>query len=272
MEKNNILNADVLDIIFDGRNKQYGAYELRKTYNKRLKTALAVMLFTCLLVIVGSVLANNSAATKISPIFVQDYSLTNVREEPPKQPVIPPKVPELPRIKQIDFTPPKIVQEEVKTPPPTQNDLEDTKISTINVDGVKSDVVAPPVEDKGTGTVVAPKTVEDYEHEFHTVQVQASFPGGMDEWVKYLRRNLRAEVATDAGAPTGKYTVVVSFLVDKDGNISEVKAENDPGYGTADEAIRVVKKSGKWIAAIQNGRNVIYRQRQPVTFAIDDSQ
>ena len=75
-------------------------------------------------------------------------------------------------------------------------------------------------------------------------------------------------MASDNGAPPGNYTVVVSFLVDKEGNISEVKAENDPGYGTADEAVRVIQRGPKWKPAVQNGRNVIYRQRQSITFQV----
>ena len=73
------------------------------------------------------------------------------------------------------------------------------------------------------------------------------------------------------GATSGKYTVIVSFVVDKEGTISDVQAENDPGYGTAAEAVRVIKKSNKWIPAIQNGRNVIYRQKQSIAFLVNDN-
>jgi protein TonB len=52
------------------------------------------------------------------------------------------------------------------------------------------------------------------------------------------------------------------------GNISEVHAVNNPGYGTPDEAVRVIKKSKQWIPAIQNGRNVIYRQNEAITFVV----
>ena len=75
---------------------------------------------------------------------------------------------------------------------------------------------------------------------------------------------------TDNGAPTGNYTVIVSFLVDKRGAISEVKAENDPGYGTAAEAVRVIERGPAWTPAVQNGRNVIYRQKQAITFVISE--
>ncbi|HWB26762.1 MAG TPA: energy transducer TonB [Chitinophagaceae bacterium] len=272
METNKILDADILDIIFDGRNKQYGAYDLRRTYNKRLTISMLVMLAVCVLLVTGMLVANNSSGPKKAQVFVQDVTLADMHEEkkepPPPPPPPPPKEPPKVEIKQ--FTPPKIVKEEVKEPPPKQEELEDTKIGTINQEGIKTDVVAPPVEEKGTGVVEAPKVEEDYDKEFKTVQIQASFPGGPEAWTKYLQRNLRAEVASDNGAPPGNYTVVVSFLVDKDGNISEVKAENNPGYGTADEAVRVIQRGPKWNPAIQNGRKVIYRQKQSITFSISE--
>jgi len=274
METNKILSADVLDIIFDGRNKEYGAYELRKTYNKRITTALIAMIAICLLLFLGALVANSGGKNKKAEVIVQDVQLAEVKQEEkkpePPPPPPPPKV-EPPKVEIKQFTPPKIVKEEVQEPPPKQEELEDTKIGTINQEGVKNDVVAPPVEEKGTGVVEAPKVqTEDYDKEFKTVQIQAKFPGGPEAWTKYLERNLRADVPVENGAPPGRLTVVVSFLVDKDGNISEVKAENDPGYGTADEAVRVIKRGPKWIPAVQNGRNVIYRQKQSVTFEVSE--
>jgi protein TonB len=272
MEPNNILTSDVLDIIFDGRNKQYGAYELRKTYNKRLKTAMAVMLFTCLLAMVGGVLASNGGGKhSMAPLLVKDYTLTAVNDNPPKPIVIPPPEKKLVPIQIKKFTPPLLVKD-VVTPPPAQDALDDTKIGAIDQAGIKTDVVAPPVEAKGTGTVTAPVVADDYSKEVFRVEVQAQFPGGMGAWIKYLERSLRQDVPVENGAPAGDYKVVVSFLVDRDGNISEVKAENDPGYGIAAEAIRVIQKSGKWIPALQNGNHVIYRQKQPITFRVSDNQ
>ncbi len=69
-------------------------------------------------------------------------------------------------------------------------------------------------------------------------------------------------------APNGIYTVVVSFLVDKNGKISEVEALNDPGYGSAEEAVRVIKKGPDWTPAVQDGKNVIYRQKQSISFMV----
>jgi len=276
MDVNKIMNADILDLIFEGRNKEYGAYELRRTYNKRIATALIAMTAICLLLFLGSILANSVGKEKKAEVIVQDVELTEVKQEEKKPEVPPPPPPKVdpPKIEITKFTPPKIVKDEEVKPEEEIKEveqLEDTKIGAINQEGVKNDVVAPPVEEKGTGVVEAPKVqTEDYDKEFKTVQIQAKFPGGPEAWQKYLERNLRADVPVENGAPPGRLTVVVSFLVDKEGNISEVKSENDPGYGTADEAVRVIKRGPKWTPAVQNGRNVIYRQKQSVTFEVSE--
>ena len=274
MEPNKILSADILDIIFDGRDKEYGAYELRKTYNRRMTYALFGMIGIIILIALGTVLAKTVGKEKPVQMLVQDVQLADVKKNEEKKPEPPPPPPpkqEPPKVEIKKFTPPKIVKdEEVKEPPPKQEELAETKIGVINQEGEKTDVVAPPVE-QSTGQVEAPKTdEEDYDKEFKTVQVEAKFPGGNGAWQKYLERNLNSSAPVDNGAPAGNYTVVVSFLVDKEGNISEVQALNDPGYGTADEAVRVIKKGPKWTPALQNGRNVIYRQKQSVTFQVSE--
>jgi protein TonB len=275
MEINKILSADILDILFDGRNKEYGAYDLRKTYNKRIQISLGGMILICALFLVGSLVANSTKKGK-SEIVVADMSLENVKKEdkkPEPPPPPPPPKQEPPKVEITKFTPPKIVKDEEVKPDEEIKEvekLEDTKIGTINQEGAKDEgIVAPPVE-KGTGVVEAPKVEEDYDKVFTVVQIAAEFPGGLPAWTKYLERNLNRDLPVENGAPPGKYTVVVSFIVAKDGSISEVQAENDPGYGTKNEAIRVIQKGPKWKPAIQNGRQVIYRHKQSITFVVSE--
>jgi protein TonB len=276
METNKILTADILDLIFEGRNKEYGAYELRKTYKNRLIIAIVATLLVCFIFLVASFIANRKEDDN-SQILVQDVNLEQVKEEQKVEPPPPPPPPkqEPPKVEITKFTPPKIVEDakiEEKNEIKEVEKLEDTKIGTINQEGLKDQgIVAPPVEDKGTGTVEAPKQeTEDYDKEFTSVQIEAQFPGGMPAWKKYLERNLNDRVVEENSGPPGKYTVVVSFRVDKDGSITEVKAENNPGYGTAEEAVKVIKKGPKWAPAQQNGRPVIYRQRQSITFVLQE--
>ncbi len=274
MDINKIKNADFLDILFEGRNKEYGAYELRKTYNRRITIAIAGMAFVCLLFFISQVLAhrgdNDSDKIVVQDVQLEDIKTEEKKPEPPPPPP-PPKI-EPPKVEITKFTPPKIVKdEEVKEPPPPQEKLEDTKIGTINQEGKKDEgFVAPPVE-QGTGVVAAPKKVEeDYDKVFTKVEKEAKFPGGLEGWKKYLERNLDAQVAANDGATAGNYVVKVQFIVDKTGNISNVQAIEvpKPCPSCGPEAVKVIKKGPKWEPAVQNGRNVIYQAIQIVTFQV----
>ena len=274
MQTKDILQADVLDILFEGRNKAYGAYQLRKNYSKRITYALIGTFAICALLIASSILANAMNKKKVIAIVGPEISLKKYfqeekKPEPPK--VEPPKV-EPPRIETVKFTAPKIVENDAVTDDDIVKDilaLNDVKIGNANIDGDKYDgTIAPPIEVKGTGTNPALKVEEDYDTEFKVVQIPAEFPGGTEAWRKFLERNLNRETPMENGAPEGKYTVQVSFIVAKDGSISDVRAENNPGYGTAEEAVKVIKRGPDWKPAIQNGRNVIYRHKQSITFLV----
>src|ERR1700733_1587750 len=127
MEANKILSADVLDLIFEGKNKDYGAYDLRKTYNRRITRALIVTASIALLAMVGSVLASmksdNSGKVKIQEVTLQDIKQEEKKDEPPPPP--PPKQ-EPPKVEMKQFTPPVIKKdEEVQKPPPPQEELKE---------------------------------------------------------------------------------------------------------------------------------------------------
>ena len=103
---------------------------------------------------------------------------------------------------------------------------------------------------------------------FEKVEIEASFPGGDQAWLKFLKKNVNGMIATDNGAPQGIYTVMVQFTVDKYGYITDIKALTNHGYGMEKEVIKLLKKSPKWSPAFQDGRNVKAYRRQPVTFTV----
>lgn len=105
METNNILNADVLDIIFDGRNKQYGAYQLRKNYNRRLAVSVVAMFGCCLLAIAGKALAKNDGNKIIAPKVADGFVLVEIKDKPVTPPPPPPPKPQ-PKVEKIKVTPP----------------------------------------------------------------------------------------------------------------------------------------------------------------------
>ena len=269
METQTILQSDFLDILFDGKNKDYGAYDLRKSYDQRIKFAL-ISTCTITAIIVALVLSDNSFAKENALQHVVDFELSSIKDETKIiEPLQPKKM--IQPIKTIAVTPPLIVKDNEIDPldevKPVQ-DLEDTKIGNFNQEGEQStDIVEAPVEKTGTG-VKSIHVDDEADIIFTTVQIAAEFPGGLPAWAKYLERNLNRDLPVENGAPPGKYTVIVSCIVSKDGTISDVVAENDPGYGTKAEAVRVITKGPKWKPAIQNGRNVIYRHKQSVTFQV----
>lgn len=274
MEANKILSSDLLDIVFEGKNKDYGAYELRKTYNKRISRALIVTATIAGLALLGSVIASNRKKDddkfKQREVTIQDVQ--EKKDEPPPPPPPPPPKQEPPKVEMEKFTPPVIKKdEEVQQPPPPQEKLEEVKIGDVTQEGVKEEVVAPTVIDEGK-KIVEEKKEDDENKVFDKVEIEAAYPGGDVAWRKYLERTLNANVPVDNGAPADKYTVYVQFIVDKEGNISDVRALTNHGYGMEGEAVRVIKAGPKWTPAIQNGRQVKAYRKQPITFVVSGDE
>jgi len=271
METNKILSADLLDIIFEGRNKEYGAYELRKTYNRRLTTALGIMAGIALLIFLIAFVAKsinlNSESNK--PV-IKDVTLSAVKEPPPPPPPPPPKLPPPPPIATIQFTPPKIVKDEEVVKPPEENkELEEKKVDVVTVEGKKDEgIVAPPVE-TGTAVVEAPAAKEDEDKVFTKVEIEASFPGGEGAWTRYVTRAIQGNIdeLQDAGESG---TCRVRFIVSKDGTVSSVEALTMKGSKLAEIAVNAIRKGPKWTPAQQNGRFVNAFREQPVTFQIQE--
>lgn len=99
-------------------------------------------------------------------------------------------------------------------------------------------------------------------------QKEATFPGGVEGWRRYLERNLDASVPVYNRAPVGYYTVIVQFIVHTDGHIEDVKAVTSLGYGMEEEVVRLIKKGPKWIPAVHFGTPVKAYRKQPVTFVV----
>jgi len=237
MEANKILSADVLDIIFEDRNKDYGAYDLRKSYNRRITKALIITASIALLALLGSFLASAMKDSDDKKIKTNEMTIQDIKQED-------------------------------KPPPPPQEELKEVKIAEISQEGVKDIGIAAPAQIDEGKQIIEVKKVEDENKIFDKVEIEASFPGGDGKWRRYLEQNCNGQVATDGGAPEGTYTTIVQFIVDKEGNISDVKALTNHGYGMEGEAMRVIKKGPKWTPAVQNGNKVKAYRKQPITFQV----
>ncbi len=274
MEANQYLKADLLDILFEGRNKEYGAYDLRRTYNKRITIALVSMIALLLLVVVANVLAKNmSSDDDALEMKVKDVTLAQIQpnEPPPPPPPPPPKLPPPPPVATIQFTPPKVVKdEEVIKPPPEIKEIEEAKVDVKTVEGTKDiGIVAPPVEDFGTNIVAAPvEKKEDEDKVFTKVEIEAAFPGGASAWTKYVTRAIQQNADEFSESDFG--TCVVKFIVDKSGKVSNVEATTMKGTKLAEVATNAIRKGPNWTPAQQNGRHVNAYRLQPVTLTNPD--
>jgi protein TonB len=120
----------------------------------------------------------------------------------------------------------------------------------------------------GDRNIIEAKTEEDPNKIYPIVEIAAKYDG---DWTKFLTRNLNPEVPVDNGAPAGKYNVLVQFVVDKEGNVSDITPLTNLGFGMEQEAIRVLKKAKGWKPGIQNGHEVKCYHKQPITFIVEES-
>ena len=253
------------DIVFEHKHKDYGAYAIRRNYNKTVFWALTISAASFLFAIsVPAIIAwiKNIQEEKIVAVDITSQDLTAPPPVNPDEPPPPPPPPP-PVMETVKFTPPIVEDEKVNDDPPPVQTEETPQISTETHegDGDKNDIIIP--ETTGNGVVEpvveAPLTI---------VEQMPTFPGGEGELMKYIQKNVQyPQVEKEAGISG---TCYVTFVVEKNGSISDVKAENDPGYGTKDEAVRVITRGPKWKPAVQNGRNVIYRHRQAIVFVVSE--
>lgn len=266
MQTNKILSAPLIDLIFDGRNKEYGAYELRATYERRIKKSLLITVSILAVSIGGAAIAGSMKKVERPIIDRGEVVITQVELIEKIEPIVEPErqQEEVP-VKTEKFTDLVIVEDkDFDEPPPSMDDLKNAQIGTVTVDGEDFiGIATPPSEGVEKGIVVVPEKKEP--EIFTSVEIDAAFKGN---WRAFLERNLNAEVPINNNAPAGRYTVVMQFVVDANGNVSDIKALTSHGYGMEEEAIRVLRKATKWEPAIQNGNQVKAYRKQPITFDV----
>ncbi len=260
------------DIVFENRNKAYGAYELRTHYTANMNRALFIGVACFGLMLLTNFLFARQKDEKIVMIdgehFIKDLPEENILPiEKPKE-VEPPKPIE--QVKTVAFLIPEVVEETDKeVAPPSPDEMENAVISDKTQDGIETDEIAaaPPTEVKSVEKTIVELPEED-NTAFITVEVQPSFMGGNSEMYKFLGKNLKYPTAAQRANIQGK--VFLSFIVEKDGSITDIETIKGIGFGCDEEAMRVVKLMPKWIAGKQNGRNVRVKFTIPVFFRLDD--
>ncbi|HEX9979502.1 MAG TPA: energy transducer TonB [Flavobacterium sp.] len=258
--KLDILTSQWVDIVFEGRNKLYGAYQLRMQNPKTTVRAL----------IIGAVIFAFLVSTPLLAGLIpdrtdEDPSLNKkivTIKLPPKQEVpknLPPPPPPPPKIDQVKFVKPVVAKaEEVVEEPPKIKEIVDKKLGDENIKGDPDAQLT--VDPVGTG----PSEVVEEDNSVHNlagIEVKPDFPGGVDKFREYIAKNYN----TPEDLPQGG-RVFVSFVVEKDGTITDIKVLRDVGYGTGKEAIRVLKSvKTRWVPGEQNGRKVRVLYQLPIT-------
>ena len=255
--KLDILKDQWLEIVFEGRNKVYGAYELRKSNPKTTLRAL----------ITGSVLFGLAIA---APLLINmipkgnddttlDQKIVTVKLPPKEQPKenLPPPPPPPPKVDQVKFVKPVVAKaDEITEEPPKIVELEKKKIGAETIKGDPDAELT--VEPVGNG----PADVVEDTNIYSTagIEVKPDFPGGMAKFYKYVGNNYRTP---EEEGLSGK--VYVTFVVEKDGSLTDIKVVRDIGYGTGKEAVRVLKSCPKWNPGEQNGKKVRVLYSLPIT-------
>jgi protein TonB len=189
--------------------------------------------------------------------------LTDLPDEKKPEPLPEPeRKPEEPQVQTQKLTPPEIVpDEDVTEPLASQEDLINSEIGVKTTEGIPDD-----------GTVKGPQDIGDKSGiigPFTSVEIDAKFNGN---WKAFLERNLNANIPVDNNAPPGRYSVIIQFVVDVEGNVSDIKPLTEHGFGMEAEAVRAIKKATKWEPAFQNGVHVKAYKRQVIVFDISDSE
>ncbi len=248
------------EVVFSGRNMDYGAYDLRHTYNKRVMMIIGgVILFSIALFGLKKFIDRPKEEVK-EVLKVEQIDLTPpppVEEQPPPPPPPPPP----PMVEMVKFTPPVIKDDAVEEEPQKlQEEVKETNVGTKDQEGEKDVVV--PVENTGP--------VETAPEIFTVVEEMPEFTGGMAELGKYLKKTIEPnypQMAKEAGI-TGK--CYLKFVVKEDGSINDVQVlKGVPGCPECDKvAVNAVKSMPKWKPGKQNGRQVSVYYNIPINFSV----
>lgn len=254
-----------IDLVFKGRNQEYGAYEVRRVYprNAVLGIVLAIVLFTLAISapLIIKLITNALPDEKVVTV----NTTTNLEEPPPvdkTQPATPPPPPPPPLKSTIKFTPPVIKPDEEvpDEPPPTQEKLQEVDAGKTTVEGdPDADVDLTGLD--GTGDVIG-----EVEQAFIAVEEMPEFPGGESALIAHIAKNTKYPGIARENNIEGR--VFISFVVEKDGSISDAKVIRGIGGGCDEEALRVIKALPRFKPGKQNGRAVRVQYNVPVNFKL----
>lgn len=273
ISKFDLYKTEWLDLVFDNRNKAYGAYDLRQHYASNMIRSMAIA-FLGVSLLIGAAIAFNS-----TPPLVHR---TVVELAPPITPIIPPPVKAIkkldppapvkpikallpsPAVATTRLVPPVVQPDNTITEQPPKNVDITGAVGQTNSTGVKGTNEAPPVSTTaGTGT----PSVDNSVHSNFGLDVMPEPVGGDKAWAKFLSKNLRYPGQAQDDGISGK--VILSFIIEKDGTLSNITVIRPAGNGFDEEAMRVLKLAKAWKPGMQNGQAVRVKYMLPVNFQVN---
>jgi protein TonB len=265
-------SPDWCDIVFEGRNKEYGAYALRNSSSKRHVVAFIVaIVLTAAIVAVPSLLKAVAPAKRVIN-GIDSYKVATIERPAENEQVVKPDLAPPPvRIRDSQgFTPPAIK-------PDDQVDAEKELISHDELSKSKAPISIATITNGNEDGVdyadvlkdnrrITDEMMEGASKVFVSVEVMPQFPGGDAELMKYLNTNIKYPAISAENGIEGR--VVLRFVVGKDGRVSDIQVLKAVDPALDKEAIRVVGSMPKWIPGSQNGRHVAVYYTLPVLFRL----
>lgn len=251
-------NAARAELVFQDRNKAYGAYDIRKLYEFRLNRAFMFSTVGFVLLVLSPFFFQflGDAAEHIAKARTEvEVALT---EPPPLDatPPPPPPPPPQPVRETVRFVPPVVKEDAPEEDPPPQEALVETTVSTVTQEGIKDEEIPPEPEvtDPDAGKI------------FTIVEEMPTFPGGENKLFEFLQKNIKYPPIARENGISGR--VYVTFVVDKEGKIKDAKVVRGIGGGCDEEALRVVRAMPDWNIGKQNGRPVSVQYNLPINFIL----
>ena len=276
MAKIDLISRDWTEMVFEGRNKEYGAYRLRKNAGKRNLYSL-ITIFIAALAIWGGISLVKFVESRTKSVAQTSVAELSALKQPKKKAEVkqqkkvkleqPEKVVE--RVKSsVKFTAPVIKKDDEVKPEDelkTQDELMSTKTAIGALD-VKGNDDANGEVLKIKEAVAQPEPKPEVEKVFDVVEQMPSFPGGPSALMEWLSNNVKYPVVAQENGVQGR--VVVSFVVERDGSITDVKVVRGVDPSLDREASRVVRAMPRWIPGKQNGSAVRVKYNVPVAFRL----
>ena len=271
MNGNDLLQTQWVDMVFEGRNKKYGSYFLRRVYQKHIMRALLIGGFSFSLgmflpMIYAKVVDKGAAKEVVIVLNTDKVTKTEEKKIEEKKEKIKPKV-----VTQQRLMPPIVLKDKDVTneekPPIIDSTLFTKQISNVNVNGESTSSNTKTIEET---PIIEDKKVEEYDFPLDFVEQEATFgQGGKDEAVKWIQQHIVYPSIARENGLQGK--VYITFVIDKKGKVSDVKIVKDVvGGGCGEEAARVIKSMPDWKPGFQNGNPVKVKVTLPISYKLEN--